>query len=112
MKKKFYFFSLIKQSLNRLMKIQIFIKFNIRSIYNAIRIKKNKWKIAFKCRYKYYEYKIMFFDLINVFANFMNYIYETLKKYLNLFVIMYVNDILIFLLNQNEHNEHVWLILK
>ena len=54
----------------------------------------------------------MFFDLINVFANFMNYIHETLKKYLNLFVIMYVNDILIFSLNQNEHDKHVRSILK
>ena len=54
----------------------------------------------------------MLFDLSNVFANFMNYIHETLKKYLNLFVIMYVNDILIFSLNQNEHNEHVRSILK
>ena len=42
----------------------------------------------------------------------MNYIHETLKKYLNLFVIMYVNDILIFSLNQNEHDKYVRLILK
>ena len=49
----------------------------------------------------------MFFNLINVFANFMNYIHETLKKYLNLFIIILVNDILIFLLNQNKYDEHV-----
>ena len=54
----------------------------------------------------------MFFDLINVFANFINYIYKTLKEYLNLFIIIYVNDILIFSLNQNEHDEHVQSILK
>ena len=54
----------------------------------------------------------MFFDLINASANFINYIYKTLKKYLNLFVIMYINNILIFLLNQNEHDEHVQSILK
>ena len=54
----------------------------------------------------------MFFDLINISANFLNYIYETLKECLNLFVIMYVNDILIFSLNQNKHDEHVRLILK
>ena len=41
-KKNRYFFSLIEQLLNRLMKIQIFIKFNICSIYNVIRIKKNE----------------------------------------------------------------------
>ena len=39
-KKNRYFFSLIEQLLNRLMKFQIFIKFDIRSVYNAIRIKK------------------------------------------------------------------------
>ena len=54
----------------------------------------------------------MFFDLINIFANFMNYIHEALKEYLNLFVIIYVNDILIFSLNQNKHDENVRLILK
>ena len=98
--------------LNCWIKIQIFINFDIRSIYNAIRIKKNKWKIAFTCRYKHYEYNIIFFNLINIFANFMNYIHETLKEYLNLFIIIYVNNILIFLLNQNKYDEHVWLILK
>ena len=54
----------------------------------------------------------MFFDLINVFANFMNYIHKTLKEYLNLFVIMYVNDILIFSLKQNKYDKYVRLILK
>ena len=54
----------------------------------------------------------MFFDLINAFAKFMNYIYKTLKKYLNLFVIMYINDIPIFSLNQNKHDKYVQLILK
>ena len=54
----------------------------------------------------------MFFDLTNIFANFINYIHEILKKYLNLFVIMYANNILIFSLNQNEHDEHIRLILK
>ena len=111
-KKIRYFFLLVEQLLNRLMKIQVFIKFDIRSVYNVIRIKKNEWKIAFKCQYEHYEYKIMFFYLINVFANFMNYIHETLKKYLNLFIIMYVNDILIFSLNLNKHDEYVRLILK
>ena len=54
----------------------------------------------------------MFFDLINVSANFINYIHKTLQKCLNLFIIMYVNDILIVSLNQNKHDKHVRLILK
>ena len=54
----------------------------------------------------------MFFELFNVSANFMNYIHEILRKYLNIFVIIYVDDIFIFSASQKKHDEHVRLILN
>lgn len=96
-KKNRYFFSLIEQLFDNLMKIRIFTKLDICFAYNVLRIRKNdKSKIAFRCCYEHYKYKIMFFELINAFANFMNYIHKIFKKYLNIFVIIYVNNIFIF----------------
>ena len=54
----------------------------------------------------------MLFELTNASTNFMNYIHETFRKYLNIFVIIYVNDILIFSNNQQKHNKYVRLMLN
>jgi hypothetical protein len=54
----------------------------------------------------------MFFELINVSASFQIYINMTLRKFINIFVIVYLNDILIFFKNQVDHVKHVRLILE
>jgi hypothetical protein len=108
-----YSIFLINQLLNRFSDVKKFTKLNIQTTYNFIRIKKeDEWKIAFRCRYEQYEYQIMSFEFANAFVTFQNYINFTLKKFLNVFVIIYLNDILIYFQNEEKHTNHVRLVLK
>ena len=57
----------------------------------------NKWKIAFQTQYKYFEYQIMPFGLSNAPAIFQKYVNKILVKKLDIFVILYLDNILIYL---------------
>ncbi len=108
-----YSISLINQLLNRLNDVKKFTKLNIQTTYNFIHIKEeNEWKIAFRCRYEQYEYRVMSFELANASITFQSYINSALRKFLNVFVIVYLDDILIYSQNEEEHTNHVRLVLK
>ena len=63
-----------------------------------MRIKEgNKWRTAFHTRYGYFEYQVMFFGLSNAPASFQGYINKILAKKLNLVIIIYQDDILIYI---------------
>jgi hypothetical protein len=99
--------------LNRFSDVKKFIKLNIQTTYNFIRIKKkNEWKTTFRCRYEQFEYRVMFFDLANAFATFQIHINFALKKYLNDFCVCYLNDILIYSQREENHTNHVRFVLK
>lgn len=87
-----------------------YTKFDSRSAYNAFRMKNNEWKTAFRCRFGHFEYKIMFFGLINAPATFQNYINMVLQKYLDIFVILYLDDILIYSMNKTNYVQDVRLV--
>ena len=108
-----YFISLIKQLLNRLIKAVIFTKLNIRFAYNVLRIRINdKWKIVFRCRYEYFQYRVMSLKLTNALTNFQLYIYSTLHEDLKIFCLVYLDDILIYLNHKKIHEKHVRLIFE
>jgi hypothetical protein len=108
-----YSISLINQLLHRLSDVKKFTKLNIQTTYNFIRIKKkDEWKTAFRCRYEQYEYRVMSFEFANASVTFQNYINFALRKFLNFFVIIYLNDILIYFQNEEEHTNHVRFVLK
>ena len=108
-----YSLSLLFETLKRFANVRHFIKINIRNAYHRIRIrKKNEWKIAFRTRYEQYEYQIMFFDFVNAFVIFQFYVNETLKSYIDVFYVMYLNDVLIYSENEQQHWKHVRLMLK
>ncbi len=54
----------------------------------------------------------MSFELTNAFVTFQVYINSVLRKFLDVFVIVYLNDILIYFQNEEKHTNHVRLILK
>ena len=92
-----YFILLIVQLLNRLIEIAIFRELIIRFTYNTLRIRiDDEWKTAFRCKYEHFKYRVMSFELTNASANFQSYIYWTLRKYLNIFCIVYFDNILIY----------------
>jgi hypothetical protein len=108
-----YLIFLMNQLLNRFSDVKKFIKLNIQTTYNFIRIKKkNEWKTTFRCRYEQFKYRVIFFDLANAFATFQIHINFALKEYLNDFCVCYLNDILIYFQKEKNHTNHVRLVLK
>jgi hypothetical protein len=108
-----YSLFLINENLNRLFETKIFIKLNVKDVFHRIRVReKNEWKTTFKCRFDHYQYKMMFFELANSSITFQIYINKIMHSYLDLFVLMYINDLLMFFSSTEKHIEHVKLMLQ
>ncbi len=111
--KNSYLLSLIAELQDRLQRTQWFMKFNILKAFNWIRIKeKDEWKTVFCTRLEHYEYLIMSFNLINASVTFQIFMNNVLRRYLNQFIIVYLNDILVYSKTKKEHVWHVKKVLQ
>jgi hypothetical protein len=85
----------------------------MREAYYIIRIREgDEWKTAFKTRYSYFKYTVMPFRLTNAPTQFQAYINEALVELIDITCIMYLNNILVFLDNKEEHIEHIKEVLR
>jgi hypothetical protein len=99
--------------LDQLKNCRFFIKIDLTNAYNRVRIKKkNEWKTTFRTRYDHFEYLIMSFELTNAFATFQAYINKTFNELINVFCVIYLNDILVFFKNRNSHVKHIKKMLR
>lgn len=90
----------------------IFTKLDLRSAYHLVRIRQgDEWKTAFNTPTGHYEYQVMPFGLANAPAVFQSFINDVLREMLNIFVFVYLDDILIFSHNPEEHVIHVRKVL-
>ena len=90
-----------------------FTKLDITDAYYWLRIAEGEeWKTAFRMKYGHYEYLVMPFGLTNAPASFQRFINEVCREHLNIFVIAYLDDILIFSKTLEEHVQHIREILK
>jgi hypothetical protein len=90
-----------------------FTKLDITDAYNHIRIAKGEeWKTAFRIKFSHFEYLVMPFGLTNAPASFQRFINEALQEYLHLFIIAYLDDILIFSKEREEHVEYINKVLE
>jgi hypothetical protein len=111
-KKNRYPLPLILGRLEQLGSAKIFIKIDLRGAYNLVQVKEGyEWKTAFRTRYGYFEYSVMPFGLTNAPAIFQHMMNDIFRKYLNHFVIIYLDDILKYSKNE-EHEHHVHLVFK
>jgi len=111
--KNSYLLSLIAKLQNRLQNVQWFMKFDILETFNQIQIKeKDEWKTVFHTWLEHYEYLIMSFNLINASVMFQIFVNNVLWCYLNQFVIVYLNDILVYSKTKKEHVQHVKKVLQ
>ena len=97
---------LIRELLDRLGRAKRFTQLDFMSVYHRMRIRKgDKWKIAFWTWYGHFKYQMIPFGLTNAPASFQGYINKIFTEKLDIFVIMYLDNILIY--TKDNRDGHV-----
>jgi hypothetical protein len=92
---------------------KVFCKIDLRSGYHQIKIRASDIpKIAFSTRYGLYEYLVMSFELTNAPAYFMYLMNSVFMPELDKFVVVFIDDILVYSKNEDEHTMHMQIVLQ
>jgi hypothetical protein len=91
----------------------VFSKINLRLRYHQLEIREcDISKIAFILKFGLYEYTVMSFELTNALVYFMYLMNKVFMEYLDKFVMVFIDDILIYSRSEEEHEEHLCLALQ
>ena len=103
----------IEDLFDQLQRAKEFSKIDIRSGYHQLKIKEDDIsKSAFRTRYGHYEFLVMPFGLTNVPAAFMDLMNKVFKDYLVKFMIVFIDDILVYSTNKKEHEQYLRAVLQ
>src|SRR3954468_3166405 len=92
---------------------KVFSKIDLRTSYHQLKIRATDIpKTSFTTRYGLYEYTVMSFGLTNAPAYFMNLVNKIFMNFLDKFVVVFINDILIYSKSEEEHEGHLRLVLE
>ncbi|GJY40733.1 putative reverse transcriptase domain-containing protein [Tanacetum coccineum] len=98
---------------DQLQGLSVYSKIDLRFGYHQLRVRDEDIpKTAFRTRYRHYEFQVMPFGLTNALAVFMDIMNRMCKPYLDKFVIVFIDDILIHSRNKEEHANHLRIILE
>ena len=101
-----------EEMFDRLGGAKVFSKIDLKSGYWQIPVREGDvHKTAFKTRWGLYEYLVMPFGVTNAPAQFMNMMNDLLEEFLDRFVLVFLDDILIYSANLDQHKEHLWRVL-
>ena len=93
--------------------MKVYSKIDLRHAYHLIRIADgNEWKTAFRTRYGSYEWLVMPFGLTNVPSAFQRFVNTVFADMLDVTIIVYLDDILIYSDNLEDHKKHVREVLR
>ena len=91
----------------------MYSKINLRTDYHQLRVKKvDIPKTTFRMRYGHFEFTVMTFGLTNSPAVFMDLMHRVFQPYLDQFVVVFVDDILIYSKSKEEHESHLRIVLQ
>jgi hypothetical protein len=103
----------IEDMFNQTRGAKVFSKIDLRSGYHQLKIRMEDIpKTTFTSRYGLYEFTVMSFRLTNAPAYFMYLMNKVFMEYLDKFVVVFIDDILVFSRNEEEHEEHLRMVLQ
>ncbi|KAK1679505.1 hypothetical protein QYE76_040353 [Lolium multiflorum] len=103
----------IEDLFDQLTGAQLFSKIDLRTGYHQLKIRATDIpKTAFTTRYGLYEYNVMSFGLTNAPAYFMNLMNKIFMDFLDKFVVVFIDDILIYSKSEEEHEQHLEVVLE
>ena len=108
-----YALPLVSSLFDRLSGAKYFTKLDLQGAYNLVRIRPgDEWKTTFHTRYSHFEYTVMPFGLMNAPTGFQHMANDIFRDFLDIFTIIYLDDILIYSKTQEEHDIHVQKVLQ
>ncbi|GJW96627.1 putative reverse transcriptase domain-containing protein [Tanacetum coccineum] len=108
-----YPLSRIDDLFDQLQGSSVYSKIDLQSGYHQLRIKEEDIPItAFRTRYGHFEFQVMPFGLTNAPAVFMDLMNRVCKPYLDKFIIVFIDDILVYSKDEEEHGKHLKIILE
>ena len=103
----------IDELFDQLQGSRVYSKIDLRSGYHQLKVRENDVsKTAFRTRYGHYEFLVMPFGSTNAPAAFMDLMNRVFSPYLDKFVIVFIDDILVYLGSPEEHAEHLQTVLQ
>ena len=92
---------------------RVYSKIDLRTGYHQLRVRETDVpKTAFRTRYRHFEFTVMPFELTNAPAAFMDLMHRVFQPYLDQFVVVFVDDILIYSQSEWEHEDHLRIVLQ
>ena len=103
----------IKDLFYQLKGVDVFSKIDMRSGYYQLRVKDvDVSKTALRTRYGHYEFLVMAFGLTNAPTSFMDLMNRVFRPYVDQFVVVFIDDILVYSKDEREHEQHLRIVME
>ena len=98
---------------DQLKRARVYSKIDLRTGYHRLRVRETDiHKTTFRTLYGHFEFTVMPFRLTNVPTTFMDLMHRVFQPYLDQFVVVFVDDILIYSQSEDEHEDHLRIVLQ